>query len=90
MVLLRDCISRSGDDDVEVTGTALTSGIPSIGISTDDKLVLVSFSFAVEFDDARGKDVLLLVEVLAPVGISKLERVDAVDTKLFLRCVCLE
>ena len=90
IVLLRDCISRNDDDDddVEVNGTALTSGVPSIGISTDDKQVVVSSSFAVDFDDARGKDVLLL-EGLAPVGISKLERFDAVDIKLFLRFMCL-
>jgi len=66
----------------------LTSGIPPIGISTDDELVVVSSSFAVDFDDARGKGIQLL-EGLAPVGISKLELFDAVDIKLFLRFVCL-
>ena len=53
-VLFRDCLS-SRNDDVDVEVTVLTTGVPPIGISTDDLLAIASSS-DVDFDNTRGDD----------------------------------
>ena len=62
-VLFRDCLS-SRNDDVDVEVTVLTTGVPPIGISTDDLLAMASSSSDVDFDNARGDDNLFLRFVL--------------------------